>query len=108
MHSDYDYAENVAQGRHVGDGWRPMVLELIELCKKHDVRIYQIKEKFGGLRFYSSVAPGGLEQLIWAAEHISFHICEDCGSSGKQRSTSWIRTLCDECFKKRNPDEDDQ
>ena len=98
--AEYDYAKGVAEGHHIGAGWRPMVLELIELCKKHNVSVHQIKEKFGGLRFYTSAAPQGLQQLIWAAEMLSNRICEECGANGEHRDVDWIKTLCDRCFEK--------
>lgn len=64
------------------------------------VRIQQIKEKFGTLRFYFN---GGDEYIYGAAqvaEHLSSRICEDCGARGKLRDGSWIRTLCDHCEEK--------
>lgn len=34
------------------------------------------------------------------AEHQSEVTCEDCGKSGSLRSMSWVRTLCDKCYKR--------
>ncbi|MEK7197881.1 MAG: hypothetical protein AAB648_00250 [Patescibacteria group bacterium] len=96
----------MAFGFECGDGW----FELInELCKKlkaldlKDFRVLQVKEKFGGLRFYVN----GVEldkadetyQLIDEAEAKSLTICEKCGKPGKSNEIGWIRTLCDNCRK---------
>ena len=84
----------------VGDGWTPMVRALVDLCCLYEVEILQVKEKFGGLRFYVGSAPDGLNQLIWAAENYSFRICEECGESGKLRQDlDWALTLCDKHHK---------
>lgn len=60
----------------------------------------QVKEKFGGLRFYMTYYPEGLreemEELIAEAERASFQTCEACGEPGVPRSGGWIKTLCDE------------
>jgi len=55
----------------------------------------QVKEKFGGLRFYYD---GGDEQIygmVRMAESWADHSCEECGAPGERRSGGWIRTLCD-------------
>ena len=61
----------------------------------------QVKEKFGGLRFYIY---GGNEEMwgaIRMAEAMSHKICEDCGVPGHKQPGGWIRTLCDPCQEKR-------
>jgi hypothetical protein len=72
-------------------------------------QVDQIKEKFGGLRFYYS----GLEEYsgreyidgaVMMAESLSSRLCEECGNSGATRTTKggwWIRTLCLEHIAKR-------
>lgn len=79
-----------------GKGWEAIVNPLIAMCKANNVEIAQIKEKFGGLRFYVHGAPDWVEGLINTAEIASYHICEGCGKEGKLRKGSWLRTLCDE------------
>jgi len=61
------------------------------------VRAVQVKEKFGGLRFYIGSGNTEIFGMIRMAEEISFKICEECGSPGKNRSGGWIKTLCDSC-----------
>lgn len=66
-------------------------------------RVDQIKEKFGGLRFYASIPTGTRYELrgyIDYAEGISNRTCEDCGNKGTKNKKGWIRTLCDQCREK--------
>lgn len=64
-----------------------------EGCKQ--VVVAQIKEKFGGLRFYYDGGDAHISGMVRMAEAWADSICEECGSPGKRRSGGWIRTLCD-------------
>jgi hypothetical protein len=55
----------------------------------------QVKEKFGGLRFYVQAATDKHYQYISFAESMSYRTCEDCGAPGKTYTDGWHRTLCD-------------
>lgn len=57
--------------------------------------IRQIKEKFGGLRFYVSCSNDEIHNYIAFAEQMSYRTCEVCGAPGERRSGNWIKTLCD-------------
>lgn len=87
--------------KSTGPGWERIVAPLIAYCETHGLKIQQIKEKFGTLRFYynghSEVenATHMMENLIVAAELESEKTCEWCGAPGKRRKTNWIKTLCD-------------
>jgi len=96
-----------AYGFSVGDGWYELLESLSEVLTRRevDVEVHQVKEKFGGLRFYH----GGVESdeerdaymamgAIRHAEEMSFHVCEDCGAAAELRQQGWFRTLCDECW----------
>jgi hypothetical protein len=83
-------------GVECGPGWRSIIEPLMERCQKEGVSIFQIKEKFGGLRFYVGPASDDLHKAIHESEDKSFTICEQCGAPGQLRSDGWIRTLCDE------------
>ena len=61
--------------------------------------IVQIKEKFGGLRFYIENGSDTVYNYIDFAEHMSYKVCEKCGSPGKSRSLSWIKVLCDQHYR---------
>jgi hypothetical protein len=70
----------------------------------------QIKEKFGGLRAYSSGADEYIRGAIEMAESMSYITCEVTGEKGKPRKKrkddngepmpAWIKTLCDSEAKK--------
>jgi hypothetical protein len=87
-------------GFECGDGWFELLKELSEKLEPYGVEAVQVKEKFGGLRFY--LAGGALDEvwdLIDEAEDRSETICEACGEPGIVRGISWVQTLCDECSK---------
>jgi hypothetical protein len=55
----------------------------------------QVKEKFGGLRFYVQAATDKHYQYISFAESMSYRTCEECGAPGKTYTDGWHMTLCD-------------
>lgn len=68
----------------------------IDITPKLDyIRVAQIKEKFGGLRFYYDGGDDYISGLVTMAESWAGRTCETCGERGKQRGGGWIRTLCD-------------
>lgn len=82
------------------EGWRDIVHRLyasIEAVSPGH-KILQIKEKFGGLRYYVAVDNyADVDALIRDAEAESFMTCEDCGQPGTLRiDRVWRSTLCDE------------
>jgi len=87
----------------VGLGWFPLIkdliTDLIELGWNKEV--CQVKEKFGGLRFYINAATSEVHKRISQAEIESMNICEVTGKPGKLRTDiGWHRTLCDEEYNK--------
>lgn len=89
----------------VGKGWRPLVEKLVDDIIKIDkeIEITQIKEKYGGLRFYIYGGNKEIHNLIDKAEAESYKICENCGV--KENVTTeggWLLTLCKKCKKDRN------
>ena len=95
-------------GFECGDGWFDIIYRLSDKISKldPDCRATQVKEKFGGLRFYVTginieVSKQGWE-LIDDAENESFATCEDCGSVEDVTQTKgWIITLCKKCMDER-------
>ena len=55
----------------------------------------QVKEKFGGLRFYVNAATDKHYNYISFAESMSYRTCEECGAPGKRYTDGWHTTLCD-------------
>ena len=73
----------------------PLVTE-IERAGGRQFEVLQVKEKFGGLRFYVNCRKEeAIRQRIGAAAEESFRTCEVCGQPGKLREDGWIKTLCD-------------
>jgi hypothetical protein len=82
----------------VSAGWYGLIKELIEdiIAMGWDKQICQVKEKFGGLRFYINSASKEVHDRISEAEKLSYRVCEKCGNPGEHRSDRrWMETLCD-------------
>jgi hypothetical protein len=89
-----------------GDGWFDLVWTLCERLETvvaavetdtgRSFHVLQVKEKFGGLRFYPNYSNDAISALIEAAGIESIHTCEVCGGPGRRRGTSWVETRCDE------------
>ena len=83
----------------VGKGWSEIINNLYD-AKPKNVKVWQVKEKYGTLRVYTSGNSEWYDDLIDFYEHKSETICEQCGRSGKLRpDRGCILTLCDECDK---------
>jgi hypothetical protein len=65
----------------------------------HDqVTCTQMKEKFGGLRFYENGADKIVDGMIHYAEYLADNTCQDCGSrEDLGRTSGWISTICRTC-----------
>lgn len=60
----------------------------------------QVKEKYGGLRFYTNGETDEQSGSIRLAERMSEYICERCGSTESVKQTKgWIISLCPKCMK---------
>ena len=100
-----------------GTGWFDIVDELskqiADYVSKFPVRteepyvnVVQIKEKFGGLRYYihyhnlNDDQIQEVENLVRVAEIKSCTACEDCGGDGTKVAPRkyWMRTLCPKCI----------
>ena len=90
-------------GFECGNGWFNLIYELSDKISKLDpnCKAVQVKEKFGGLRFYTGATTKEVYDLISEYESKSYKTCEDCGDTktAKRRSTGWIYTLCNKCWK---------
>ena len=60
------------------------------------VVVRQIKEKFGGLRFYYDGGDNTVYGMVRMAEAWAAKTCEQCGKPGSIRRGGWQQTLCDE------------
>ena len=93
-------------GFAVGEGWWPILEALCGNIQSHlnwkfrkdpvpQVVVHQIKEKFGGLRFYYEGGDETIRGMVTMAESWAAHSCEECGAPGKSRDGGWVKTLCD-------------
>lgn len=97
-------------GSGISDGWMNLVVELdAKIAAIYpDYTIDQIKEKFGGLRYYIGKVPkehfDEIHNLIHEAEAKSVKVCEECGEPGKRTTldSGWCRTLCEQHEKEGN------
>ena len=63
------------------------------------LHLTQVKEKYGGLSFYYNGGDDTIYGMVRFAEELSYHICENCGSTTNVSQTEgWIKTLCDKCM----------
>lgn len=95
-------------GIECGDGWFNLLDKLMDNitknCDKIKVKypvIFQIKEKFGGLRFYIKSLKADdntcdeIYKHIREAEIESEKTCEICGKKGKiENIRGWLQCLC--------------
>ena len=93
-----------------GDGWFDLIWDLSSklepliqkfVDENQDTELYpkafQVKEKFGGLRFYMTCDTDEISDLISEAQALSLKTCEECGKPGEERAPVRIHTLCDCC-----------
>lgn len=88
-------------GFECDDGWFNLLDELMSKIKEVDknrvVTIRQIKEKLGGLRFYTGNSINEVEDIINEYQEKSFSICEVCGKTGELcEANKWYKTVCKE------------
>lgn len=96
-------------GTETGPGWWPLLEELmaglttlVELTPGASINVVQIKEKFGGLRFYMDTkgVPDGsrfhqvVDELVQHAENQAARTCEACGEPGTRGGKFWLKTYC--------------
>ena len=100
-------------GISCGDGWYDLI---DELCGNIQNRVdnfnrnkpeedhmvcqaTQVKEKFGGLCFYTYGGDEYIDGMISFAESMSYHICTECGQRSEKNESNrgWIYTLCTSC-----------
>lgn len=93
------------------DGWRiafgeDLVKELDDELRRvnfvDQYRIVQIKEKWGGLRWYDGGVPinSAIHDIIRKYEELSYRTCIRCGKPAKYITNGWISPFCEDCVKK--------
>lgn len=93
----------------IGEGWHHLVdilcSEVQAYCDRHKDKVEQVvatqvKEKFGGLRFYYMGGNEVTDGMISLVEMMSLAHCELCGNkAGPTRAIhGWVVTRCDACL----------
>jgi len=94
-------------GFNIGDGWYQIIDSLCGQIQNHidwqnrrgveitQVVATQVKEKFGGLRFYYEGGDDTVDGMVRMAESWASNTCEQCGQPGRTRGHGWIYTSCD-------------
>lgn len=103
-----DYNYGYTEYDCVGKGWQKafglmMLDEIDRELRIHNYRdkyiIYQVKEKFGTLRWYDN---GGANETTWKYENISEHVCYFCGRPDTHvTDMGWVLPVCPKCYEKR-------
>jgi len=90
-------------GFECGDGWYDLIDNLCSLIQNYidwskceQVVAEQVKEKFGGLRFYYRGGDDYIAGAVAMADSLSFTICDVCGNEGTANEDGWIATRCEE------------
>ena len=101
----------VCFGFEMENGWYSIIDELSSKLEELIVKFKQdfpneehpkasqMKEKFGGLRFYMTSATDKMFALIDEAEKKCDHTCEICGEPGKLQPKGWLSVRCEKCKK---------
>ena len=103
-------------GHECGEGWKTIIKDTHRKLKyiDSDYKIAQIKEKFGGLRYYyyqsfesyDDIRREIMEDIVDAAERKASSTCEKCGTSDYKAGVElrihrgFYYTNCEECSNK--------
>lgn len=86
-----------------GDGWYHLIdlLSQLIVLRSTDIKIIQVKEKFGALRVYTKEKPkeehsGFISGLLYMSELLSVVICDVCGKKGTLCRGPYVCTRCSE------------
>jgi len=87
---------SICYGLECGDGWYDLIYTLCSQIANYikwnekdcKVQVLQVKEKFGGLRFYTNAVPDKIRGMINMAEAMSYKICDVCGNKGSINSSN--------------------
>jgi len=101
-------------GFECDDGWFKLIDRLSYDVYAHfrktksGNKVIQVKEKFGGLRYYLGKPDKEVQSFVDIAQESSFNICEICGDFGKLRFGGFVRTLCDKHAKEEGYEENNK
>lgn len=89
-------------------GWYPIITDLDRRLAAIDpgYELHQVKEKFGGLRYYFCASDQSchddMRGLVTEAQERCVTTCETCGKPGSLHTSrrAWVKTLCATCAAK--------
>ena len=101
------YEDDIHSSTHLREiaclpGWLNLIDELCRTLQIHldshpdvpQVDVLQVKEKFGGLRFYYSGGDSVCRDAVAMAEERSLSTCEVCGQTGTLGGERWLNVRC--------------
>jgi hypothetical protein len=103
----------------VGEGWRQLLWDLCVELEPHvesldreiatrepqvNFVVLQVKEKFGGLRFYTTLTSKAIDDCIRRAQERALSTCMDCGQPARLRTQGRWHVACDACATNRTHD----
>jgi hypothetical protein len=93
----------------IPSGWRKafglqLIADIDQYLKKHNIKdyvVYQVKEKWGELRWYDNCCSAEMyKDIIHKYEVKSRDLCIHCGKASTRFTKGWITPVCDKCTKK--------
>lgn len=95
------------------EGWYPLIDKLSERLEEVNnslgdgyIHAAQVKNKFGGLRFYidtenvSTADYNMVQSFIDEAESLSYSTCELCSDAIDKKNITRYKSICQKCFNK--------
>lgn len=101
----------MAFGMECMNGWFELFYNLNKQIQQHlttlgdnapDFYWSQVKEKYGGARWYYNGGDDVISDLVHEAENKSEETCEVCGAPGKIEGPGWYSCRCENCRNSRN------
>lgn len=85
-------------------GWLGLLDELCRSLESHlaansgvpPILVCQVKEKFGGLRFYYQGGDDWCRAAVDETQEASLAVCEVCGRAGELVGERWVSVRCHE------------
>lgn len=94
------------------DGWYAHIYDMLGRIEEYykqnaadinNIKVLEIKEKYGELRVYADCSLEGAYSIIKEYELGATEICEVCGQPEKiDKENGWVKTICCNCASKRD------
>ena len=108
-----DLSWNEGKYRHtlmddIPSGWRKafglqLIVDIDKYLRENNITdyvVYQVKEKWGELRWYDNGSAEMYKDVINHYEVKSRNLCIHCGKASTRFTKGWITPVCDKCTKK--------